>query len=140
MPEQEAIPLVSRDEQGYPHVALLSFLEFLLFNGELYFFLSNQSQSAANLQKRISCTALFLSPEHVYYLKGKAVFALLYESQSVFRLELTAVHQDFPEQSEGATGLMTGLTFGLDPAHLRDKLTVRNRIQELLVSRVSRRV
>lgn len=132
IPEQEAVPLVTLDQEGYPHVALLSYLELFLRDRELYFFLSRRSRSTKNLQHRSSCTLLFLSANNVFYLKGRAKFVFVYKSQAVFHLELTSVLQDFPQRSEGSGGLLSGLRFGLEPEHLRHKLSIRQGIQDAL--------
>lgn len=132
IPEQEALPLISLDDKGYPHVALLSYLELLLIDGQLYFFLSNRSRSASNLQKRPICTVLFFSPGYAFYFKGKATFLFTFASQSVFHFNLKTVLQDFPEKQEEGSGLKSGLNFGLDPDALRVKLTFRQKIREKL--------
>ncbi|HSR50401.1 MAG TPA: pyridoxamine 5'-phosphate oxidase family protein [Acidobacteriota bacterium] len=131
-PECRALPLISLDMQGYPHVALLSYFEVLLWREKLHFYIGKGSRSAGNLDKRGKCTLVFAHRDFVYYLKGMARRVAEADSQTVFSFQPVSVSEDFPTPEEGQAALTSGIRFQADQDSLERRLQLRRRVSSRL--------
>lgn len=127
-PIPEAIPLVSVDPEGFPHVALLSYYELFLQDGTLGFFVHSGSRSGRFLKTGRRCTLLFVNPDFVVYVKGRAHWRGDRESCSVFQLQVEAVLEDSPLPEEGDVFLKSGIRFGACEAALGSRARLRRRM------------
>ena len=127
-PIAEAIPLVSVDPEGFPHVALLSYYELFLQDGVLGFFVHNGSRSGRFLKTGRRCTLLFVNPDFVVYVKGRAHWRGDRDSCSVFQLQVEAVLEDSPLPEEGDVFLKSGIRFGAGDASLERRARLRRRM------------
>ena len=127
-PLPEAIPLVSVDPEGFPHVALLSYYELFLQDGVLGFFVHDGSRSGRFLRAGRPCTLLFVNPDFVIYVKGRARWREDRESCSIFQLQVEAVLEDSPLPEEGDVFLTSGIRFGSGEASLENRARLRRRM------------
>ena len=127
-PLAEAIPLVSVDPEGFPHVALLSYYELFLQDGSLGFFVHNGSRSGRFLKTGRRCTLLFVNADFVVYVKGRARWRGDRESCSVFQLRVEAVLEDSPLPEEGEVFLKSGIRFGAGEESLESRARLRRRV------------
>lgn len=127
-PVSEAVPLVSVDPEGYPHVALLSYLELFLQDGSLCFFVHVGSRTGRFLKSGRRCTLLFVNRDYVVYVKGRARWQGDRESCSVFRLRVEAVLEDSPLPEEGDVFLQSGIRFGAGEEWLESRVRLRRRM------------
>ena len=128
-PRQEAVPLISVDPGGFPHVALLSYYELFLQEGALCFFVHDGSRSGRFLKTGRRCTLLFVNPDFVVYVKGRARWRGDRESCSLFRLRVEAVLEDSPLPEEGDVFLQSGIRFGADETSLASRARLRRRME-----------
>ncbi len=127
-PVSEAVPLVSVDPDGYPHVALLSYLELFLQDGSLCFFVHGGSRTGRFLKSGRRCTLLFVNRDYVVYVKGRARWQGDRESCSVFRLRVEAVLEDSPLPEEGDVFLQSGIRFGAGEEWIESRVRLRRRM------------
>ena len=127
-PLPEAVPLVSVDPEGFPHVALLSYYELFLQDGDLRFFVHNGSRSGRFLKSGRPCTILFVNRDFVVYVKGRARWREDRESCSIFGLQVEAVLEDSPLPEEGHVFLTSGIRFGADETSLESRARLRRRM------------
>ena len=128
-PTPVAVPLVSIDTQGFPHVALLSYFELIYQNGSLFFFLDSASRSAAFLKERGRSVLVFVESDFVYYVKGRSRIVTQYDSQSIFQLRITSVREDVPSPEEGEVWLKTGILVGCSRREARRRIQLRRGIK-----------
>ena len=127
-PVSEAVPLISVDPEGYPHVALLSYFELFLQDGSLGFFVHEGSRTGRFLKSGRRCTLLFVNRDYVVYVKGRARWKGDRESCSVFRLRVEAVLEDSPLPEEGEVFLQSGIRFGAGDEWLEKRARLRRRM------------
>lgn len=128
-PRLNAIPLVSIDRQGFPHVALISYYELLFHHQSLVFFLSSFSRSAKFLRERNLCTLVFVHRDFVYYIKARARWLGDCESVSIFQLAVESVWEDFPSPEEGETLLETGIRLVSGSRDLERRVQLREKVR-----------
>ena len=127
-PIAEAVPIVSVDPEGFPHVALLSYYELFIQDGVLGFFVHNGSRSGRFLRSGRPCTLLFVNRDFVYYVKGRARWREDRESCSIFGLLVEAVLEDSPLPEEGDVFLKSGIQFGAGETSLERRARLRRRM------------
>ena len=127
-PVSEAVPLVSVDPEGYPHVALLSYFELFLQGGSLCFFVHAGSRTGRFLKSGRRCTLLFVNRGYAVYVKGRACWKGDRESCSVFRLRVEVVLEDSPLPEEGDVFLQSGIRFGAGQEWLESRVRLRRRM------------
>ena len=127
-PVTVAVPLISVDPEGYPHVALLSYFELFLQDGSLGFFVHEGSRTGRFLKSGRRCTLLFVNRDYVVYVKGRACWKGDRESCSVFRLRVEAVLEDSPLPEEGEVFLQSGIRFGAGEDWLEKRARLRRRM------------
>ncbi len=130
-PRMTAIPLLTVDDKGFPHVALISFFELFHGQGKLYFFLHSMSRTVRYLRTRSVCTLAFFSSDYAFYLKGRTAPAGAVESQAVFEFTVASVLEDFPSAEEGEALIRTGIRFTVNQGDLDRRLKLRERIASL---------
>ena len=129
LPDFEAIPLVSIDREGFPHVALLSYFELIYQDPSLCFFLHSSSRSTKFLRERARCTLLFVDSDFSYYVKGSAGWIGDSDSESIFQLRIESVLEDFPSAEEGKVFVKTGIRIAGSQEQLRKRLRLREKMQ-----------
>ena len=127
-PITEAVPLISVDPEGYPHVALLSYFELFLQDGALCFFVHGGSRTGRFLKTGGRCTLLFVNRDYVVYVKGRAHWKGDRESCSVFQLRVEAVLEDSPLPEEGDVFLQSGIGYGAGEEWLESRARLRRRM------------
>ena len=111
------IPLLTIGPDGHPHPMLCTYLELLAVDPKtVRLAISMRSRSASNLQSRRVATFLFVEPERIVYLKGRAgppprVFSGL----ARFDITVEDVLEDTPEEAEGRVRLTSGITYSPPP-------------------------
>ncbi len=128
-PQSTAIPLVTIDEVGFPHIAILSWFEVIAVEAEICFFLREGTHSAGNLLKR-PATLLLITPEFVLYLKGRAALLFSQFGHDVFRFDLHAVLKDHPAVEESGTRITSAISFRDDLPVRRERLRLRRKLAE----------
>lgn len=108
-----AVPLLSVDPEGFPHVALLSYAEIFLEQGALYFFPASASRTVSYLEQRPQATLLFIRAEFVYYLKGAVEKVAEEDGYTLFRFRPISVRQDLSPPGEAEVRLKDGIRFEL---------------------------
>ncbi len=127
--ENLAVPLLTTDRHGYPHVALLSTLEFALYRKDrLAFFVHPGSRTAVFLQRNKICTLVFAGESFVYYVKGNASFTALVGGVVVFLFSVHMTLQDHPSESEQDTYLSSGLRFKAPPSEMERRRALRGNV------------
>ncbi len=124
-PRPSAIPLISVDQDGLPHVALVSYFELFLVRGKLHFFIHKLSRTTKFLRARRSCTLAFVHADYVYYVKGRARWLHDKEQRSVFRLQVESVMQDFPTVDERSVSLKHGIRFEGEEKDIHNRVRLR---------------
>lgn len=127
-PLSEAVPLVSVDSEGFPHVALLSYFELFLQDESLCFFVHGASRTGRFLKSGRRCTLLFVNRDYVVYVKGRARWQGDRESCSVFQLRVEAVLEDSPLPEEGDVFLQSGIRFGAGEEWIESRVRLRRRL------------
>ncbi len=131
--ETLAVPLLTTDRQGYPHVALLSFLELIPCRRErLAFFIHPGSRTASFLQKNRICTLIFAGEHFAYYLKGAVRFVGLIEGVVVFVFTVETALQDRPGHAEEDTFLISGLRFKAPESEIGRRRSLREKVASQL--------
>ena len=128
-----AVPLVSIDGDGFPHVALLSYFELIYKNESLFFFLNSGSRTTDFLNERGQSALIFVENDFAYYVKGVARCIGRYDSQSILRLLVTSVRHDVPSPEEGAVWLKSGILVGCSGQEARRRRRLREDIKQFLV-------
>ena len=131
-PPLEALPLITRDEEGFPHAMLLSFHEVLFSQETLYLLIPGSATSARNISSRPKVLLQLFRPEATVYIKGTAERVLDHDGLAVFRLDLYNVLLDEPTEEEMGAHLTSGLAFATVEADLERRTTLRQKIQQLL--------
>lgn len=127
-PRLNAVPLISTDARGFPHVALISYFELFLKHGMLHFFIASGSRSAGFLDHRPPCCLIFVQRDFVYYLKAQARRLGVFHGQALFRLRIESLWEDFPTAEEGDALLSSGIRFKSSQEDLKRRLSLRQRI------------
>ena len=127
-PDLEAVPLISVDPEGCPHVALLSYYELFLQGDSLFFFVHGGSRTGSFLKAGRPCTLLFVNPDCVCYVKGRAHWKGDRESCSLFQLQVEAVLEDSPLPEEGDVVLRNGIRFGAGKEWIESRARLRRRM------------
>lgn len=127
-PPLRAVPVISIDDAGFPHVALLALIEFFLFEKDIYFHVSASSRSREFLLSRPLCTCLFLSQRGCVYVKCKADTEFDMEGRTVFKVRTQSVIEDKIPDSETGAFLLSGLDFKMGPESVLGLSTMRERI------------
>ncbi|MDA2930289.1 hypothetical protein MYX84_10125 [Acidobacteria bacterium AH-259-O06] len=128
LPRFNAIPLITLDPEGFPHVALLSYFELIFYNQRLYFFLHSSSCSTKFLHRRTLCTLIFVQNDFVYYMKARVSKIGECDLQTIFRVKVVSVLEDFPSAEEGAVFLKTGIRFASGEEETERRLELRKKI------------
>ena len=136
-PRPSAIPLISVDQDGFPHVALVSYFELFLVGRQLHFFIHKSSRTTKFLRARRSCTLAFVHADYVYYVKGRARWLQDNEQRSVFRLQVESVMQDFPTADERSVSLKHGIRFEGEEADIHERIKLRDVVKSLSVKPAS---
>lgn len=131
-PRMTAVPLLSVDDKGFPHVALISFFELVYWQGKIYFFLHALSRSVRFLRSRPVCTLAFLSSDFALYLKGRTRALGSLDSQAIFECTVASVLEDFPSRQEGEAFLRTGIRFTTAEGNVERRLALRERVAALI--------
>lgn len=134
-PPFRAVPIVSIDDAGCPHVALLALIEFLLFEKDIYFHISASSRSRQFLVAHPFCTCLFLSRKGCFYVKCKIDAEFDMQERTVFKIRTQSVIEDTIPDSETGALLLSGLDFEMSAERLLELSTIRERI----IKRISQR-
>lgn len=134
-PRLNAVPLISTDDRGFPHVALISYFELFLEKGILHLFIGAFSRTARFLEKRRHCTLIFVHRDFVYYVKSRARRRRIQQSQAVFQLQIDSVWEDFPTAEEGDVLLSSGIRFQSPPEETRKRLSLRKSIAQGIQAR-----
>ena len=132
-PRLAAVPLVSIDRDGFPHVALLSYFELIYKNESLFFFLNSGSRSTCFLNECGQSALIFVEKDFAYYVKGVARCVGRYNSQSILRLLVTSVRHDVPSPEEGEVWLKSGILVGCSRQEARRRRRLREGIRQFLV-------
>ena len=74
------------------------------------------------------CTLLFVNPDFVIYVKGRAHWRGDRESCSVFQLQVEAVLEDSPLPEEGDVVLKSGIRFGAGETSFESRARLRRRM------------
>ena len=128
-PRPSAIPLISVDQDGLPHVAIVSYFELFLVGRKLHFFIHKSSRTTKFLRARRSCTLAFVHADYVYYVKGRARWLQDNEQRSVFRLQVESVMQDFPTADERSVSLKHGIRFEGEEADIHERMKLRDEVK-----------
>jgi hypothetical protein len=117
-----AIPIATVDEQGWPHLALLSYSEVIAASSSsLALAVGASSTTADNLRRRGRVTVIVVDADLVQYVKGSAreVAASLEATpwNALFEVAVQAVFEDAADaRREGGARVLGGITFAADPA------------------------
>jgi hypothetical protein len=118
-----AMPFVTVDRQGRPHVMILSYLEVRAYDpGTLGLVIQARSTSARNLAERRAGTLLILEPDAVIYVKTRAVDGPLAVADDgnlglgYFLLAVEEVLEDAAADWEGGLRITGAVTYGPPPA------------------------
>jgi len=134
-PANLVVPLIGVDDRGLPHPALLSLYEFILWRGDLYFYISQGSRSSSYLEKRRSVAFIFLDPNQAIYLKGHTRCLGRSAGQAIFRLDLSVALEDFTSPEEGSAFIVSSTRFEADPELLERRRQVRSRMGDWIRQR-----
>lgn len=127
-PRLQAVPLTTVDDRGFPHVALLSYLEFFVQSGHLHLYLSATSRSAEFLRRRGICTLIFVEESFAYYVKARGRELGIHTGQALFRLVIESVLEDTPAGDEADARLLSGIRFARSDRELEERLALRRRL------------
>ena len=127
-----AVPLVSLDPGGFPHVALLSFFEVLIEKKRMFFYLSSGSRTCEFLNARPRCTLLFIRESYCFYIKGEARHVLTTSAHSVFRFRQQVVLADEVPEEERSSRLLSGARFRLSQQEEERRLAFLGELRERL--------
>jgi len=101
------IPLVSVDERGFPHFAVLTYGEIVApSRAELRLGLYPNSSTTRNIQARPEVSLLIVHGDSIYYVKGTAQHTPL---EALARFDV-AIHQVLVDSEPGAR-ITAGLQF-----------------------------
>ena len=128
IPRLDAIPVISLDHDGFPHIALLSYFEAVFQNQTLYFFLNSSSRSTRFLREQPPCALLFVHSNFVYCVKGRAHRIGDCDSQTLFQVEIESILEDFPSEEEGQVFLETGIRFSSGQEETERRIRLREKI------------
>ena len=111
------IPMLTLGPDGYPHPMLCTYLELYAVDPKTVRLAINmRSRSASNLQSRRVATFLFVEPERIVYLKGRAgAPPRVFSGLARFDITVEDVLEDTPEEAEGRVRLTSGITYGPPP-------------------------
>ena len=131
-----AVPVISIDDRGLPHPALLSLHELILWKEDLYFFLSQGSRSSGYLERRRAVVLIFIDPLAATYLKGHARLLGRSGGLAVFRLDISVALEDFASSGEGQAEIVSSTRFEADPELMARRRQIRKRVRNWLQSLV----
>ncbi|MFQ5739839.1 MAG: hypothetical protein ACE5JX_12575 [Acidobacteriota bacterium] len=134
-PRLTAVPLLTVDRKGFPHVALLSYFEILWKAEAVHFFLHSSSRSTRFLRNHGLCTLVFINRDFAYYVKGRARWKGDLDSQSLFQFRVEAVLEDYPSTQEGEAFLKSGIRFETGKRESDQRLQLRQRMSLLIERR-----
>lgn len=129
---RNAVPLITVDDHGFPHAALISYSELIYLHSFLCFFIGAGSRSSRFIRKRRLCTLLFIHNQIVCYLKGEAHWLGNFRSHAVYRFRLKSVLKDSPRPEEAGISLQTGIRFAAHPDALDKARRFKETIREFL--------
>lgn len=129
-PRLNAVPLLSVDDKGFPHVAMLSYWELFLHGEDLYFFLNSFSRSTKYLRRRQECCLAFFQREFIYYVKGRAQWLADLQSRSIFLHRIESVLEDNPMPEEEDVSVESGIRFEADELEIARRQALRKRMSE----------
>ena len=127
-----AVPLVSLDPGGFPHVALLSFFEVLIEKERMFLWLSSSSRTCEFLNSRPRCTLLFIRERYCFYIKGEARHILTTSAHSVFQFRPLLVLADEVPEEERDTRLLSGVRFRFSRREEERRLAFREQLRKRL--------
>jgi len=132
---RRVVVLATVDPYGWPHPALLSYVELRLLDpGRLRLLLASGSRSARHLRESARATLVFADPELILYVKAEAVvLPSLPRHADLARFELNVrdVLEDRAEGEEAGTRLASGLTVE-EPGDTGAVARRRARVEEIL--------
>ncbi len=131
-PRNNAVPLITVDSIGFPHVALISYFELFRKRRSLHFFVGSFSRTARNLDKRRVCTLIFAHRDFVYYIKARASRVRQSQPHVLYRLRVESVSEDFPTAEEGEVFLSSGIRFKASEEELQVRLKLRRSFESLV--------
>ncbi len=131
-PPRVAVPLVSLDPEGFPHVALLSFFEILVHGEEVFFYLLDRSGTCQFLERRPPCLLVFVRSSYCLYVKGEAALMLSDEAHCLYALRLSQVLSDRIPKNERETHLLSGTRFHLSRSEEARRLALREKLRRRL--------
>jgi hypothetical protein len=128
-----AIVLLTVDEHGWPHPAMLTTLEIVARDARnVRVVLHGRSRSARNLEANGKLTMVIADERGVFYVKGDALLTIASLGSApefaVFNLRVDSVLQDDPAAYENAR-VTSGITVARQDV---DSASVRARLDELL--------
>ncbi|GBC78590.1 hypothetical protein HRbin08_02086 [bacterium HR08] len=124
---EKVVLLVSVDEEGWPHPALLSYFEVVAHDARtLHLAIGNRSRTARNLRERGRLTLIVVDAEMVYYIKGRAreIAPRMDASpeDAVFRVQVEHVLADRSREEESSAVIIAPITYrALDPSAWRSR-------------------
>jgi hypothetical protein len=117
-----AVPIATVDEQGWPHIALLSYSEVIAASpASLAIAVGSSSTTAGNLRRAGRVTVVVVDTDLVQYVKGSAreVAPSLEATpwNALFEVAVQAVFEDAADaRREGGARVLGGITFAADPS------------------------
>ena len=131
-PPDLAIQLVTIDDSGFPHSALLTFYEFVFLEGELYVAVAAKSRSASFLMVRGLAELVFISTEGTFYLKVDAVHVTKLGHLAVFKLVIRSTLSDSPPPEERGTVLASGIRFEMNDSSRSSRSNLKRKLSEMI--------
>jgi len=120
---EKVILLVSVDEGGWPHAAMLSYFEVLAQDAHtLYLAIGGQSASARNLRERGKLTLIVVDVGLASYIKGRAQEVRprmeVSPEDAVFRVTVDEVLMDRAREGESPATIISPITYRCAEPHL----------------------
>ena len=129
-PRLNAVLVIAVDKEGFPHIALLSYFEFIFRHSKLYYFINNSSRSCEYIGQLGKCSLCFIQKNFVYYVKTRCEKVTKFGQWAVFRADVLTVLEDFPQPLEGETFLQTGILFCSSYRDIQRRLSLREAIAQ----------
>ena len=127
-PRLNAVLLIAVDKEGFPHIALLSYFEFIFRHAKLYYFINNSSRTCKYIGQSGKCSLCFIQKNFVYYVKARCEEVTKFGQWTVFRADGLTVLEDFPQPSEGEVFVQTGIRFCSSYREIQRRLSLREAI------------
>lgn len=118
-----AVPIVSVDERGRPHPALLSYGELASVSPEaIRLVIGGKSRTAANLRRNGLVVLLFVDPAYAYYVKGVAQEVhggRGLDGRAFFEVAIEEILEDLPTPQEAEEGVRISSPIRFSPPPAR---------------------